>query len=79
MSRLPVSPYIPRPIEIPTQPTRDEATAMIAQIIERLTRWMDANDEAQTVTIHMAGGVIQQIEAPSGIDVIVIGQDEEQE
>jgi len=39
----------------------------------------DANTDTYTVTIHMAGGVIQSIEAPAGIDVIVIDQDEEQQ
>ena len=39
----------------------------------------DANTDTYTVTIHMAGGVIQQIDAPAGIDVIVIDQDEEQQ
>jgi len=59
--------------------TVEEVTAKIEQISGRITQLMAENKAAYTVTIHMAGGVIQQIEAPAGIDVIVIDQDEEEQ
>ena len=59
--------------------TVEEVTAKIEQISGRITQLMAENKAAYTVTIHMAGGVIQQIDAPAGIDVIVIDQDEEQQ
>lgn len=61
------------------QMTAEEATAKIEQISGRITQLMAENKAAYTVTIHMAGGVIQQIDAPAGIDVIVIDQGEEQQ
>lgn len=61
------------------QMTAEEAAAAIEQIKGRITQLMAENTAAYTVTIHMAGGVIQQIDAPAGIDVIVIDQDEEQQ
>lgn len=57
------------------QMTAEETAATIERIIDRLNRWKNA----YTVTIHMSGGVIQQIDGPEGIDVIVIDADEEQE
>lgn len=59
--------------------TVEEVTAKIEQISGRITQLMAENKAAYTVTIHMAGGVIQQIDAPAGIDVIVIDQGEEQQ
>ena len=59
--------------------TVEEVTAKIEQISGRITQLMAENKAAYTVTIHMAGGVIQQIDAPAGINVIVIDQDEEQQ
>ena len=77
MSRLPASPYIPRPMAPPM--TIEEAVAAIEHIKARIAHFMAENKAAYTVTIHMAGGVIQQVDAPAGIDVIVIDQDEEQQ